>query len=124
MSKTKGLSYEEKLIDALRKLPAPLEDKRHGIVIVFENDRARSNQSRFTHIVLPRHKLQVSDIKRIPRYIKTCIFKKDPERSDTYSIYIKRNSCGDEYIKISVQINPNEPNIAVVKTMFITKVLK
>ena len=47
MSKTKGLSYEEKLIDALSKLPNPLEDKRHGIVIVFENDRARSNQREY-----------------------------------------------------------------------------
>ena len=124
MTKRKGLSYEEKLINALKKLPNPIEDRRHGIIIVFENDRARSNQSRFGHIALRRHELQPSDIKRIPRFIKTCIFKKDVERTNTYSIYIKRNNYGDEYIKISVQINIDKPNIAVVKTIFITKVLK
>ena len=124
MAKRKGLSYEEKLIQALRKLPNPIEDKRHGINIVFENDRARSNQSRFEHIVLPRHELQPSDIKRIPRYIKTCIFKRDVERTDTFNIYIKRNTFSKEYIKISVQIDSHEPKIGIVKTIFITKTLK
>ena len=124
MAKRKGLSYEEKLLKALKDLPTPIEDKRHGIIIVFENNRARSNQCRFDHIILSRHELQPRDIKRIPQHIKTCIFKKDLERANTFSIYIKRNNYGDEYIKISVRINPDKPNIAIVKTMFITKVLK
>ena len=124
MSKTKGLSYEEKLINALRKLPAPLEDKRHNLKIFFDDNRARSNESRFEHITKRRHELHPNDIQRIIKNIKKCILKKDLERTDTYNIYIKRNNYNNEYIKISVQIKPNEPNIAVVKTVFITKVLK
>ena len=124
MAKRKGLSYEEKLINALKKLPNPLVDKRHGINIYFVDDRARSNQGRFNHIVEFRHGLSVSDIERIPRYIKTCIFKRDPERTETYNIYIKRNSYNNDYIKISVRINPENVSKAIVKTVFITRVVK
>ena len=124
MAKRKGLSYEEKMINALRKLPCPLEDKRHGLKIYFVDNRARSNESRFEHISKRRHGLKPSDIKRIASYIKTCIFKKDVDRTNTYSIYVKRNNYDDNYIKISIEINTNEPSIAVVKTIFITKVLK
>ena len=68
MAKRKGLSYEEKLINALRKLPSPLIDKRHNIKIYFDDNRARSNESRFEHIVNQRHGLLASDIERINRY--------------------------------------------------------
>ena len=124
MAKRKGISYEQKLLDALNKLPNPLEDKRHNLKIYFVDDRARSNRSRFDHIVEMRHGLLVSDIERIPRYIKSCIFKKDTERTETYNIYVRRNSYNNEYIKISVKINPLTPEKAVVKTIFITTVIK
>ena len=124
MAKRKGLSYEEKLINALRKLPSPLEDKRHNLKIYFDDDRARSNESRFEHIVNQRHGLRPCDIERISRYIKSCVFKKDLERVGTFNIYIKRNSVSKEYIKISVKIEPDEPDVALVKTIFITSVIK
>ena len=124
MAKKKGLSYEQKLINALKKLPNPLEDKNHNIKIYFIDNRARSNQSRFEHIIASRHGLLPKDLERIPRYIKTCIFKKDLERTDTYNIYIRRNNYNDEYIKISVKIEPEKPNEAIVKTIFITTNIK
>ena len=124
MSKRKKLTNEEKLISALKKIPCPLIDKRHNLEIYFDDNRARSNQSRFEHIVLSRHQLKQKDIERIPIHIKKCIFKKDQERTDTYNIYIKRNNYSGEYIKISVEIKQSEPNVAVVKTVFITNVLK
>ena len=124
MAKRKGLSYEQKLINALKKLPVPLEDKRHNLKIYFNDNRARSNRSRFEHITEFRHGLIASDIERIPRYIKTCIFKRDLERTETFNIYIRRNNYSDEYIKISVKINPRCPDIAVVKTMYITTIVK
>jgi len=124
MAKRKGLTYEQKLIDALEKLPNPLIDKRHNLKIYFSDDRARSNQSRFEHIANQRHGLRPSDFERIVRYIKRCIFKKDLERTETYGIYIRRNSISEEYIKISVKISPNEPEIAIVKTIYITRVVK
>ena len=124
MAKRNGLSYEQKLVKALKKLPNPLEDKRHNISIYFDDNRARSNQSRFEHIVSVRHGLKPSDIERIPRYIKTCIFKKEIRRSDTFNVYIKRNSYNDEYIKVSIEIKPNAPHVATVKTIFITENIK
>ena len=124
MAKRKGLTYEEKLINALKKLPNPIEDKRHGIVIVFENDRARSNQSRFEHIAVLRHELRPSDIKQIPSGIKTSIFRKDKDRANTFNLFIKRNNYSGEYIKISLEIDFKKSNIGTVKTMFIIKDLK
>ena len=124
MAKKSGVTYEQKLIAALKKLPNPLEDKKHNLKIYFQDNRARSNQSRFDHIVDSRHGLSQSDIERIPRYLKTCIFRKDLERKDTYNIYLKRNHMREEYIKISVKIDPRFPDIAIVKTIFITRVVK
>lgn len=124
MTKRKGLSYEQKLINALNKLPNPLEDKRHNLMIYFDDNRARSNQSRYEHIVSVKHGLMPRDIQRIPRYIKTCLFKRETGRKDTFNIYIRRNSYTDEYIKISIEIKPNEPNKAIVKTIFITENVK
>ena len=124
MANKRKISYEQKMIAALNKLPIPLEDKKHNIKIYLENDRARSNQSRFEHIIDSRHGLRPSDIDRVQRYIKKCIFKKDSERTETYNIYIKRSNISDEYIKISIRINPESPDIGIVKTIFITKVIK
>ena len=124
MTKRKGLSYEEKLINALKKLPNPLVDKRHNLEIYFEDDRARSNQSRFEHIIDFKHGLLASDIERIQRYINLSKLKKDHERKETFNLYIKRNSLNNEYIKVSLKIDDNNPNKAYVKTIFITKVTK
>jgi len=124
MAKKKGLSYEQKLINALKKLPVPLEDRRHNLLIYLDDDRARSNQSRLEHIISMRHGLKPSDIERIPRYLKTSIFKKEKDRRDTANIYIKRNNYGEQYIKISLRTDEEEPNKAFIKTIFITKNMK
>lgn len=124
MAKKHGLTYEEKMINALNKLPNPIEDKRHGIRIIFQDDRARSNQSRYDHIIDTRHELMPNDIKRIPTGIKTSELRKDKERNNTYNLYIKRNSQKGDYIKISLNIDFNKSNEATVKTIFITKNVK
>ena len=119
--KQRFLTYEQKMIRALKSLPHPIEDKKHRIKIIFRNDRARSNQSRFEHIIVPRHELLPSDIKQIVKGVNTSILKKDEERTNTYNLFIKRNSFSNEYIKISMEIDFKKSNIAVVKTMFIIK---
>ena len=124
MAKKKGLSYEERMINALQKIPNPLEDKKHRILLFFEDNRARSNQSRFEHISLSRHDLYLGDIKRIIKHISESIMKKDLERKDTYNLYIKRNNYGNEYIKISLELNFYKSNEAIVKTIFITTNVK
>ena len=124
MAKMKGLSYEQKLIDALKKLPNPLQDKKHNLDIYFDDDRARSNQSRFEHIVDSRHSLLISDIERIQRHISKSKLKKDSERKNTFNLFIKRNCFNSEYIKISLKIEDDNPHVAIVKTIFITRVYK
>ena len=124
MAKRKGLTYEQKLIDALEKLPNPLIDKKHNLKIYFIDNRARSNQSRFEHIIDPRHGLLASDIERIGRYINCSKLKKDHDRKETFNLFIKRNSFNYEYIKLALKIEDDDPSIAFVKTLFITKVYK
>ena len=125
MAKKKGISYEQIMIDALKTIPNPIVDKRHNLFIHFINDKARSNESRFDHIIDLQHELHPSDIKHIPSKIKTAIFKKDKERKETFNYYIKRtNNNAGEYIKISVRIEQNKPQDAYVKTIFITKNIK
>lgn len=112
------------MIDVLNTLPNPIEDKRHDLFIYFKNNRARSNETRFERIIEKRHELKPSDIKRIPKCLKKAIFKVDKERLESYSVYIKRNQYSDEYIKISLKIDRDNPKVAIVKTIFITKNIK
>ena len=124
MAKKSGVTYEQKLMVALKKLPNPLEDKKHNLKIYFQDNRARSNQSRFDHIVDARHGLRPSDIERIPRYINESKLKKDSERKDTYNLFIKRNTYSDEYIKIALKLENGILKNVFVKTIYITKVYK
>ena len=120
----KRLTHDQQLTNALRQLPNPLIDKKHRIVIYSIDDRARSNQSRFEHIIEARHGLEPGDIKRIPEKINKSILKQDPDRTDTYNLFIKRNTYSDEYIQISLLLDFRESNKAFIKTIFITNNLK
>ena len=124
MAKKKNQTYEEKMTEALNKLPSPIIDKRHNLSIFLENDRARTNQTRIEHIIDDKHDLKPQDIKRIPQEIKKCIFKKDSERKETFNIYIRRAYYSKEYIKISLEITNKNPHIGIIKTIFITKHIK
>ena len=124
MTKKKTLTKEVLIIKALRELPVPLKDNKHRIVIFFNDDRARSNETRFEHISALRHDLQPSDIRRIGQKINDSIMKRDSERNDTFNLYIKRNNYSNEFIKISLELDFKESNNATVKTVFITKNLK
>lgn len=122
--KEETTTYEKTMIEALMSLPNPIIDKKHGLKIYFENDRARSNQKRFDHIIDLRHKLKPNDIARIPRQINKSKLKKDKDRKTTFNLYIKRNRYSGEYIKISAEYKGNKMNELDVKTIFITKIYK
>ena len=124
MAKKKGITHEQKIINALNALPDVIEDTKHRIKVMFINDQARSNESRFEHISLDRHELSVNDIKRIQKQISKSELKIDNERTKTYSIYIKRNNYNNEYIKLSVTLDFKISNEAKVKTVYITKNIK
>ena len=52
------------------------------------------------------------------------MLKKDKERNNTYNLYISRNNYRTEFIKISIELDFKKSNVAVVKTIFITKNVK
>ena len=124
MSKRSHLSGEERLAIAIKEMPNPLEDRRHNLSIYLVNDKASSNENRFEHIINPRHELTTNDIKRIPKLLHKAIMKKDKERKETFNLYIRRFNYKEEYIKISIHINPEYPQKAYIKTIFITKNVK
>ena len=114
---------KEKLIEELKKLPNPIVDKRHGISIFFEDSQARSNQTRFEHIALERHYLVPNDIRLIPKKIEDSRLIKDKEHKNGFNYYIKRGGTKN-YIKVSIDIDKNNANRGVVKTIYVTNVIK
>ena len=115
--------YSQALLRALERLPNPIEDKRHGLLIYLENGPARSNQSRFEHIVKGSHHLNVRDIESIPEGIakKTNLKKDRNNRKGTYNYYFPRKGPLQEYIKVSIQIDDDSPRVARVKTIYVTR---
>lgn len=121
MTKVKGLSYETKMINALKALPIPIEDTKHDLLLHFANNRARSNESRYEHILKNSHRLTPKDIKSIPEGIKKSKLKKDKYRKRTFEYILKRNGNKKEYIRICIVLDKNDSHVAFVKTMFISK---
>ena len=125
MKQKSGEKYDQKLIDALEKLPSTIEDKKHGFVIVVRNDKARSNETRFEHIAKKNHELKVRDIELIPEGINNYLkFSKSNEIKDTYYYYIKRKGKDRGYIQVAVLIDKYDRKKAWIKTIFIAYRIK
>ena len=66
MTKRKPNVYDPvPLIEAIKKWPNPMFDKKHNLYIYVEGN-ARSNQTRVEHIVDYRHDLKVRDLESVP----------------------------------------------------------
>ena len=124
MARKNKLTHEEKLEKALKSLPFPIHDKKHRLKIYCENDQARSNQTRFEHILQERHNLTITDIECIARKVNTSILLKDEKRKNTYNLFIKRNKNVGGYIQISLEIDFKSSNNAKVKTIYVKKFVK
>lgn len=125
MVKKTNVKYDLKLIEALKKLPPLIEDRRHGFVIYIRDDQARSNETRFQHIAKKMHELKVRDIESIPEGIKNYIrFAKSKEIKDTYYYYIKRKGGDKGFIQVAILVDINDKKIAYLKTIFIAYRIK
>ena len=125
MVKKSSEKYDNKIIEALQKLPKQIEDKRHGFVIDVEDDRSRSNETRFQHIAKKEHLLKVRDIEEIPEGIKNYTkFSKSNELKDTCYYFIKRRFGDKGFIQVSVSIKNRDRKRAYIKTVFITYRIK
>lgn len=125
MTKRKPLIYDPTLlIEAIKKWPNPMFDKKHDLYIYVEGN-ARSNQSRVDHIVEYGHDLKVRDLEAVPEGIKNYFaYKKDPVYKNTFNYYIKRKGMDKGFIKVSIRISDNDPHYAWVKTIFISYKIK
>ena len=125
MAKKTNVKYDLKLIEALKKLPPLIEDRRHGFVIYIRDDQARSNETRFQHIAKKMHELKVRDIESIPEGIKDYMrFAKSKEIKDTYYYYIKRKGGDKGFIQVAILVDINDKKIAYLKTIFIAYRIK
>ena len=125
MTKRKPSIYDPScLIDAIRKWPNPMYDKKHGYYIYLEG-KAISNQTREEHIVKYNHALKVRDLESVPQgIIKYFDYKKDPVYKDTFNYYIKRKGRDKGYIKVSIQLDGKDSKHAWIKTIYITYNMK
>ena len=125
MVKKLNEKYDLKIIEALKKLPPLIEDKRHGFVIEIKDDRARSNETRFEHIAKKNHELKVRDIKSIPEGIKDYVkFVKSSEIENTCYYFIKRKGEDRGFIQVAILLDETNPKRARIKTVFIAHRLK
>lgn len=112
------------LIEAIKKWPNPMLDKRHGYNIYVEG-MARSNQTREEHIVQYGHDLKVRDLDSVPDGIVNYVtYKKDPIYKGTFNYYIMRKGMDKGYIKVSIQIDEKNKKRAWIKTIYITYKIK
>ncbi len=125
MKKKVGAKYDQKLIEALEKLPSTIEDKKHGFTIVVRNDQARSNETRFEHIAKKNHELKVRDIELIPEGIrKYAKFTKSEDLKDTYYYYIQRKGKDKGFIQLAIKLIEGEKRLYYIKTIFISYRIK
>lgn len=125
MARKKKTVYDNNLIEALKKLPFSIYDKRHNLTIYLDDDRARSNQSRFEHISNSYHKLTVKDIESIPEGIKAkSKLKKDPIRKNTYNYYFIRRGDLKHFIKVSVETDDKDKQKVKIRTIYVTSTIK
>ena len=125
MAKRKSDIYDEKLIEALKKLPSYIEDKRHGFVIQIRDDRSRSNETRFEHIAKRMHELKVRDIEAIPEGIRNYVlFTKSIDLKDTYYYFIKRKGRDKGFVQVAILVDKFDKKKAYLKTIFIAYRIK
>lgn len=124
MSKIKINKIDKNIIRALEKIPFPLFDYRHNILLFLKDEKARSNQSRSEHIARSFHGLTLKDIEQIPKEIMRSKLKQDPSRKGTYNYYLQRKGNKSKYIKVSIQIDKKDNRKAYIKTIYLTKVKK
>ena len=123
--KKKDEKYDSKIIDALKKLPSEIEDKRHNFIIQIRNDKARSNETRFEHIAHKKHELKVRDIESVVEGIKEYVkFTASKELKDTYYYYINRKGKDKGFIQVAILVDINNKKIAYLKTIFIAYRIK
>lgn len=116
---------DQNIIEALKKIPSPIYDKKHKINVFFIDDQVRKNETRFEHIAKQYHELKVRDIESIEKGINNYLcFTKSKEINDVYNYYLKRKGLDKGFVQISILVDMEDKTKAYVKTIFIAYRIK
>ena len=117
--------YDQKLVDALKKITSPIYDKKHQFYVYFINDQARTNETRFEHIAKHGHELKVRDIELLKNGINDYeYFEKNKELKDTYHYYLKRKGNDKGFVQVAIKLMKDKTKKYYVKTIFIVYRIK
>ena len=123
--KNHSVESDKRILDALKKLPFSVEDKKHNLTICLDNNKTRSNETRFEHIAKKYHQLKVRDIESVPDGIQKYIrFSKSKKHKETYYYLIGRKGNASGFIQIAVKLYEKDKKRAYVKTIFVTHKIK
>lgn len=123
--KRTSVEHDNNIINALKELPNPIFDKKHGWEIYFNDVKSRSNETRFEHIAKAYHQLKVRDIKLVAKGINNYVaFIKDNQLKDTYSYIMRRGGRDKGFIKLTILVDINNKTIAYVKSIYIVYRIK
>ena len=116
-----SVQNDQKIIDALKKLPNCIYDKKHDLKLYLNNNKSRSNETRFEHISKKYHELRVRDIKSIPEGINNYIeYVKNKHLKDTYSYLISRQGKDKGFIKVDILIDKFDKKKGYIKTIYVS----
>ena len=112
--------YDQKLVDALKKITSPIYDKKHQFYVYFINDQARTNETRFEHIAKHGHELKVRDIEEVYQGINNYVkYGKCNGLKDSYQYIIKRQGNRRGFIKVAILLDIKNKTKAYIKTIYI-----
>ena len=117
--------WKRDLMAAINRLPPKIEDKKHGLTIVFANNQSRSNETRFEHFAKTSHHLTARDINYLCKGILgDAALRKDPSRKRVFNYFFKRLGSNTQYIQVSILIDKKNPHLACVRTLFVVSHVK
>ena len=119
--KIHSVQHNRKIIEALKKLPPRIYDKKRDLTLYLNNNRARSNETRFEHISKKYHELKVRDIESVPEGINNYVeFVKNKHLKDTYSYLISRKGKDRGFIKVDILVDKFDKKKGYIKTIYIS----
>ena len=115
--------YDQHIIDALIRLDNPIvgKDKKHFYI----RSEAR-RETGLQHIANRKHRLKVRDIEMIPSFLKHPKYEcADPLKKNYRNYYgIRESKNAMLFIKIVTWVNPSNPNIETIITIYPTSTIK
>ena len=99
MTIIKAIYYDEKIVEELKKIKAPIINK-NGIPVIFRKER--KTDGIFQHIALKRHHLKIRDIKEIPKILKKPISTQKLKKTKTRKAYYGKRPGNNKMLLVII----------------------